>query len=228
MPGAPFERRARRRAGRAGAGAVTRSSRGRRDFVLYVEGPRDRDILRSWARRLEPALVRDLELCTVILGGRQPARARRHFRDQSAERPELRGLCVLDRDDETGENPESGDEADAPLEFFTWPRRHIESYLLHPAAIRRAAPDLDPQRLARAFAEHVPGAEHRDGFAELHAKRLLDPSGPLFKGAARAPRPSEVARAMRADEIHEDVRTLLTRVRRGVAAESEPIVVRRS
>lgn len=236
MPGDRSERRPKVRSAGPSGGSSERSSGSDRrrpaGFVLYVEGPRDRDILRSWARRLVPAMVRDLEVCTVILGGRQPARARSHFRDQQQERPELRGLCVLDRDDEIGENPDerASEQPVEPLEFFTWPRRHIESYLLHQEAIRRAAPDLDAQRLARAFAEHVPDASSRAKLVELHAKRLLDPSGPLFRGAGAAPRPSDVARAMRADEIHEDVRMLFDRVRRGVASrpELELVVVRRS
>ena len=44
-------------------------------FSVYVEGPRDRDVLAAWARRLSPPLARAFEPACVILGGRQPARA---------------------------------------------------------------------------------------------------------------------------------------------------------
>src|SRR5215831_10019361 len=103
----------------------------RGSFILYVEGPRDRSILRAWAQRLLPELAPDLLEGAVILGGRRPARAVEHFR---ARAPGSRGLCVLDRDEDTASDlpPEDG------LEFFTWGRRHIESYLLVASAIRRA------------------------------------------------------------------------------------------
>ena len=39
------------------------------NFFLYVEGPLDAEILRSWARRLSPHLARGLQRRFVILGG---------------------------------------------------------------------------------------------------------------------------------------------------------------
>src|SRR5215469_15523938 len=65
-------------------------------FVLYVEGPSDREILRAWAWRLAPDLARALVQAAVILGGRQPARAVDHFRALRSEGVALRGLCVPD------------------------------------------------------------------------------------------------------------------------------------
>ena len=46
----------------------------RATFVLYVEGPRDRSILRAWAQRLLPERGPDLLEGAVILGGRRPPR----------------------------------------------------------------------------------------------------------------------------------------------------------
>ena len=50
------------------------------NFFLYVEGPRDADILRIWGRRISRRLARHLDSRIVILGGRRPERARDHFR----------------------------------------------------------------------------------------------------------------------------------------------------
>ena len=126
-------------------------------FVLYVEGPRDRDILGTWARRLSPDLARGVESCAVILGGRQPVRAVEHFRLLAGESAAAaaRGLCVLDRDD--GHRLDDALLCEPGLEFFTWPRRHIESYLLVPAAIARCLGHRsDARRVTQLLADHVP------------------------------------------------------------------------
>jgi len=52
----------------------------RSSFILYVEGPRDRSILRAWAQRLLPDRAPDVLAEAVIMGGRRPARAVEHFR----------------------------------------------------------------------------------------------------------------------------------------------------
>ena len=54
-------------------------------FTLYVEGPRDRSILRAWAYRMMPGHARRLFGASVILGGRQPERALEHFRENWAD-----------------------------------------------------------------------------------------------------------------------------------------------
>ena len=85
-------------------------------FILYVEGPGDCDILRSWARRVSRDLERVIASASVILGGRQPARAVEHFRHARETDSDVRGLCVLDRDDEA----ESIGFCEAGLEFFMY------------------------------------------------------------------------------------------------------------
>jgi hypothetical protein len=179
-------------------------------FVLYVEGPRDRDILRAWARRAAPPLARSIATAAVILGGRQPARAASHFRALLDEAPTSRGLCVLDRD-----GSGAGDTPDGPpgLEFFTWGRRHIESYLLVPGAIRRALrPPTDDVRVERSLQELMPAPDDEVSLVDFDAKRLLARHGPLAR-SARGATPSRIARAMRADELHPDVLELFQRMR---------------
>jgi hypothetical protein len=179
-------------------------------FVLYLEGPRDRDILRAWARRVAPPLARNIARASVILGGRQPARAASHFRALLDEAPATRGLCVLDRD-----GSGVADTPDGPpgLEFFTWGRRHIESYLLVPGAIRRALrlpPDVG--RVERSLQELLPAPDDEAALVDFDAKRLLARHGPLSR-SARGATPSRIARAMRPDELHPDVLELFQRMR---------------
>jgi hypothetical protein len=151
----------------------------------------------------------------VILGGRQPARAVAHFRRLREQRAANQGLCVLDRDDTA--RGEQGDGADPGLEFFTWSRRHIESYLLVPSAIRRglrlAAGDL---RVARFFRERLPSPDDERAFREVDAKRLLARKGELENALGRSLPPGRIARAMRPEELHGDIRLVLERLREGM------------
>ncbi len=175
-------------------------------FTLYVEGPRDRSILRAWAYRLLPSRARKLFSDSVILGGRRPDRAIDHFRSSSA----AAGLCVLDRDG--GEPPP--DHSEDGLSFFIWGRRHIESYLLVPVAIRRALalPSAD-RRLERTFDDQVPHTDDDAAWRNLDAKRLLGPKGALPR-ALGCPFPlTRIARVTRETELHEDVLRLFDQLR---------------
>ena len=184
-------------------------------FVLYVEGPRDRDVLRHWGQRLSPDLARSVERCSVILGGRRPARAVEHFRELQTTTDPVRGVCVLDRDD--GLTPRDPHPEEPGLEFYIWRRRHIESYLLVPDAIRRSLrlPQGDP-RIAPLFGEHLP-PDGDAAWLELNAKRLLASRGPLAEGLGRPLDPGLIARAMRVAELHRDVLDLFSLVRTGLA-----------
>ena len=179
-------------------------------FVLYLEGPRDRAILSAWSRRFLPAFDRKLFQSSVILGGRQPARAVAHFRRVNGSRGAIRALCVLDRDD--GANPEPGGSADLALEFYTWSRRHIESYLLVPSAIRRA---LHPGngRVDRVLRDHLPDDGDEESLRSIDAKRLLAPGGALSQALGRSLPLLRIARAMHAEELHADVHDLFSRLR---------------
>lgn len=213
------------------AEVVVRSSRGRRrarrpdrrrsharedrrrpagEFVLYVEGPRDRDLLRIWARRVSHGLARSLESCVVIMGGRQPARAVEHFERHHGDGSGVTGLVVLDRDHHDPLDDWTGTD---PLELYTWPRRHIESYVLVPAAIRRAvgcAPD-DP-RVDRLLSDHLPDADDPRALVDVDAKRLLAARGPLARELGQPLSTADIARCMRLDELHADVLGVLERV----------------
>ena len=178
-------------------------------FLLHVEGPGDRSILREWSYRLLPRVANRLAGATVILGGRQPARAVEHFENEHRSRPSLRALCILDRDDHDGTPLHSGN-----LEFFTWSRRHIESYLLVPEALRRTlSGSKDVDRLERAVREHLPDPSDERAHREVNAKALLGRKGPLARVLGRPLPLARIARATRETELHPDVHSLFTRLR---------------
>ncbi len=182
-------------------------------FVLYVEGPSDCDILRTWARLVSPPLSRAVAESAVILGGRRPARAVEHFRvlsaDSGAGTGGVRGVCILDRDDHAGD-----ESAEAPqgLEFFTWPRRHIESYLLVPTAMRRCMRmSAGDPRLGEVLGD-LPRNGSEEGLRDLDAKRLLAGKSALARELGVPLSPARIARCMHRSDLHEDVLELLDRL----------------
>lgn len=179
-------------------------------FVLYVEGARDRELLRTWTQRHFPELG-TLVRSAVILGGRQPARAAEHFRGVRAAEQDAQGLCVLDRDHAGPDEPD----IEAPgLDFFVWRRRHIESYLLVAEAIRRSVPaGKERFRLERLLREELPPREDEAAYRKLDAKRLLAPEGALARAVGQPIAVGRIARSMRQDELHADVLALLTLLR---------------
>jgi hypothetical protein len=183
-------------------------------FVLYVEGPRDRDILCAWASRVSPSLTRAIVRGSVILGGRQPLRAARHLETLRTDAAEARGLCLFDHDGEPVQVPS---EAELPwLDFFTWSRRHIESYLLVPAALRRSVRRRgDDARMDRFIREHLADLADESAFRAFDAKRLFAREGELSRALGRPLQPGRIARAMHAGDFHPDVHDLLERLRQG-------------
>jgi len=193
--------------------SVDSPRRAPRRLILYVEGPQDRAILSAWAYRLLPSIGRRLLGASVILGGRRPARAVEHFRGAGGSDAGLVGLCVLDRDD--GDQPPPADSGVPGLDFFTWGRRHIESYLLVPAAIARTLrmiPDGD-QRIHRAIDAALAGSVDEAAYGQVDAKRLLAPNGELPRIVGQPISVQRVARATRVEELHPDVHQLFDRLR---------------
>jgi len=180
-------------------------------LTVYVEGPRDRSILRAWAYRLMPAGARALFQDSVILGGRRPERALEHFSSRLAERPGARALCVLDRD---GGGDPVPDPNGYDLRFFTWSRRHIESYLLEPSAIRRALglPEGD-RTVERALLDLVPEPGDERAWRALDAKRLLARQGALPRALGCTLPLARIAQATREAELHSDVIELFEQLR---------------
>jgi len=189
-------------------------------FFLYVECPRDNAILREWAYRLLPSVARRLFRASVILGGRRPARAIEHFRRAGGLENGIRGLCILDRDD--GVQPEA--DTEPGLEFFTWGRRHIESYLLVPDAICRTLRNsIDIPRAQRALRKHLPEPSDEAAYRCVDAKRLLAPKGPLPSALGHPISLHGVARATRRHELHADVHDVFDRLRERLGIPDYPL-----
>lgn len=206
-------------------------------FILYVEGARDREVLQGWARHVAPIFGPTLERSTVILGGRQPARAIEDFRRRGGAEAGLAGLVVLDRDDHRDFQGDAvgADRVLVPgLERFIWSLRHIESYLLVPAAIRRVVPNAPDEATLMGWLAEETGASSGAGRLAAahsggpHAKRLLGAGGALSASLGVELRAGEIARAMRRDELHADVHALFARIAalRGVAETPPEVVIR--
>ena len=119
---------------------------------------------------------------------------------------------MLDRDDGAA-HPEAHGPEDTGLEFFTWGRRHIESYLLVPPAIGRALRlPADDSRIERALRAILPEPDEETRWLDLDAKRVLAPAGPLARALGSRLRPAAIARAMRPSELHPDVRACVDRL----------------
>ncbi len=198
-------------------------------FVLYVEGPRDREILECWARRFDPDLTHCIERNTFILGGRQPARAVADFRKRGGVAAGYSGLIVLDRDDHPDESETEGAANESEPEVFVWGLRHIESYLLVPAAIRRLLRLAAEDRTVERFIEMngVANAPN-DAVGSVHAKRTLGSGGTLSKALGTDLRAGDIARAMRIEDLHVDIRTLFDRIRAlaGLRVKGPEVVIR--
>jgi hypothetical protein len=191
-------------------------------FVVYVEGALDRGVLAAWARRLSPRLPAAFEAACVILGGRQPARAAEDLARRRMAAGDARGLCILDGDLPAAPAPPEA--AGEGLEVFTWRRRHIESYLLVPAAIERAA-RADDTRLRRLLEDELPPPRDEGAWLSFDAKRFLGPKGPLARQLGRTLAAGWIARAMRAEEIHEEVRALCARLAAGLGVLEPEVAV---
>jgi len=192
-----------------------------------VEGARDRDVLLGFASVRSLRLVKELRRSAVILGGRRPARAREHFQARRAAAPGLRALCLLDRDLDTVEVPTDLGEG---IEAFMWTRRHIESYLLIPDAIRRGLRTRDRHgKLGRVLRQHLPARGDEARLAALDAKRLLAPAGPIARELGRALPLGRIARATLPEEHHADVAALLDRLSElfGTLEPKPPVVFRK-
>jgi hypothetical protein len=176
----------------------------------------------TWSKTRSRDLARWVAHETVILGGSQPQRAAEDFGRIRSDRAGFSALCLLDRDQ--GDLVLDSCQREG-LAFFVWPRRHIESYLLVPTAIRRnlRLPARD-RRVEDFFGREAPLGDEK-ALREFDAKALFGPRGGLAEHFGRSVSSAHVARAMRADEFHGDVVRLLDCLAEGVGHGRRPTAV---
>jgi hypothetical protein len=199
-------------------------------FILYVEGESDERILRAWAQACGAQTAID-RVCFKTMGGGGKAnmldQANQHFDALKQIVPAARRVMLFDFDSEDGAfHPKPANPT-----LAEWRRKNIENYLLVPDAWKRAAQralsceadDLFAQaaigHIDAFFAEQnltlPPGKNWRNVtanvFEVVDGKRILfENDDSLFHGLRQSVPPVElirenVAAAMLADEIHDDV-----------------------
>ena len=205
-------------------------------LVLYVEGTRDLELLRLWAKVLGKDERLFERLPVHKLDGRDPKQARHHFLGVRSFRPDVAAICVLDPDADRAALVGSLEHHREPgLEYHVWQRRHIESYLLVPPAFGRAvhgSGDLLAgateaslraflQRPPRGhlFPENIPSfrsfdldwMRHFDAKCAIFSPATADASFIVEEGIPDLT-PERVAQAMLPDEVHEDVVALIEHI----------------
>jgi predicted ATPase len=205
--------------------------------VLYTEGHTDIAILKEWARILEHPvldyLTKKLFWRPTVWENRLGAEgvaAREHYDALSLVRKELPGLVMVDGDANAGIKPT--DVTGKGLQRVRWRRYEIESYLFHPAALRRY---VTQQVGEGAAAQHV---EDMDKFlaANYPPAMIAEPLGdheflntvkartrllpPILDAAGLIGIPytrfHEIAALMKPEEIHPEVREKLDAIQKAL------------
>jgi len=186
--------------------------------VLYTEDESDYKILREWAERLDhPAKTfLDFPYRVPLRGRGNLNEARRHFSCLRMVHPQIRGLCILDRNDQP---LVSDTEAASGLRLMQWKRYEIENYLLNPASLKRfvrgetSQSTVDEQIIDNEFKRNFPPTI--DFLSDLPAIRDLKASDflvDILSGTSRAIPKKDlfmIAKVMEPSEIHTDVRNVL-------------------
>ena len=184
--------------------------------VLYVESETDERILKEWARILEHPARHFFEHSFIHwLGGRSLREAKAHFFAMRSAFPNLSGLCLLDGDNRDEPDAET---TGAGLAVLRWRRYEIENYLLQPEALKRfVAFPLSDVRIEDAFWSQVPRGTDLfgDHVSLVRVKASTEFLGPLLDNLERSTPKRDLyllAAAMRAEEIHPEIREKLDRI----------------
>lgn len=189
--------------------------------MLIVENLSDFRLLEIFAKRANINIPLNLVPWPWTGGAKE---RKQLFLQLEKEVPGLRALSIRDRDDtELGQvemetlRDKSTNAPNDDLKLRIWRRRHIENYVLWPAAIARAAKksEADVKNHFTTHALIVP-----DNFTSKDvAAAMLDARGKeLTRGgdksteAAFSVTPEEIAKHMEEHEIPEDIKTFLNQI----------------
>jgi energy-coupling factor transporter ATP-binding protein EcfA2 len=189
--------------------------------LFLHDGPSDLEILKAWAHTITRPWPDNL-VCWKYTKDRDAREVL--FEELRAEIPELRAISLQDRD----EYPFAETKQDLTFDSLPlfkkglglrrWRRRNIENYLLHPAAIARASGRAEEEirgLLADSHGLAIPAnftvSDCAQTLANTDGKDVLT-KHPRSVGAEFGVDYKQVAEAMNADEIPEDVITLLNQI----------------
>ena len=189
--------------------------------LLIIENLSDARLLKAWAKRLGMTWPKNLVEWPWTGGSGE---RKQLFLQLQKEIPELKALSIRDRDDQELNQIDSVSLCDKSfsaahqnLSLRVWRRRHIENYLLLPTAIARAS-EQPVEAVEALMGEHalmVPeNFVARDvAFAMIDARgKEITQKGPQSVKSVCAVTPLQIASAMEANEIPEDVKELLRQI----------------
>lgn len=189
--------------------------------MLIVESDFDERMLRAWASTLGVDWPENL--CVWLWNGGHKER-RQLFTQLKREIPELKAISVRDRDDEPDKTTDNTlrdknykDAADGFV-ALKWRRRHIENYLLHPAAIARAS-GKDAAEVAAHFAEehalvlraNLVNSDAPMPVLDARGKEIMISGSKAIDAVFKVSR-DDLAKAMLPEEIAEDIKTFLQKL----------------
>jgi hypothetical protein len=188
--------------------------------VLYVEDESDHKLLREWAAVLHHPALHFLQFPYLVpLQGRGNIdEAKRHFQSLRLAKPEIKGLCILDRDTADGAVIRGVPEG---MSVRTWKRYEIENYLLLPTLLKRFVrqdqlpllSQADERKVEEEFAANFPA--NIDYLGDIPALRDLKASDFIVEVLNPTSRPLPkrdlymLAKLSRPEEIHPDVIAML-------------------
>ena len=191
--------------------------------LLYLEGPTDIEMLRSWAAALGHRCLPFLQRVTPVETAQRANKkhfAAAHFAAMRELIPEVRGAELRDGDQK---KPASSASPRRKPPLLFWERKEIESYLLHPDSVARyLQSEASPENAAKALRYmkgNLPPIFFKSPLEESDFLEWLDIKE-FFSGlfqAAGLRRPTDedylsMAERMKAEEIPPQVREKLDQI----------------
>lgn len=188
--------------------------------VLYTEGATDESILRAWSQVLGHRMTSFFRNPYVVwLRGNDLRFVRHHFFALSSAYPGIRGVCLLDSDNDN----KPLQEQHGNLLILRWKRYEIENYLVVPEVITRFIEQPEPNlfntdmatKARKYLEEHLPTIfEEYAGDSDCLRERKAsdDILVPLFKHIGKPLYKKEfyqLATVMTPEEIHPEIKEKL-------------------